>query len=54
MKTIEIKKTDKRKTYLDKLKKLSHKGLDTKKYSGKLKITDNPVDIQRRLRDEWK
>lgn len=54
MKTITIKKTDKKKAYLKKLENLISPGLDVKKYSGKLKITENPLKIQKRLRDEWK
>lgn len=28
-------------------------GITAAKYSGILKLTEDPVDIQRRLRDEW-
>lgn len=53
MKTITIKKTDRKNIYTKKLQKLTIPGLDVKKYSGKIKITENPVEIQKRLRDEW-
>ncbi len=51
MKTITIKKTDKRKTYLKKLEKLIPSGLDVKKYSGKINIVEDPLEIQKRLRN---
>lgn len=35
------------------LVKRRKKGVNVRKYAGKLKIQDNPVTIQRRLRDEW-
>ena len=31
----------------------SKKGLDIKKYCGVLKLTEDPMVIQKRLRDEW-
>jgi len=54
MKIITIKKSERKKTYKKKLEKIDVPGLDVKKYLGKLKITDDPLDIQKRLRDEWK
>ena len=30
------------------------KGVDVKKYAGKVKAKGNPVTLQRKLRDEWK
>lgn len=29
------------------------KGIDARKYSGVLKLKEHPLDIQRKLRDEW-
>jgi hypothetical protein len=29
------------------------KGVNTKKYCGVLKLDEDPMDIQKRLRDEW-
>lgn len=29
------------------------KGVDTKKYCGVLKLKDDPLVMQKRLRDEW-
>jgi len=29
------------------------KWLDSSKYSGKIKLSEDPVSIQKRLRDEW-
>ncbi|MHB2149560.1 hypothetical protein ACX8XP_10920 [Calditrichota bacterium LG25] len=54
MKLITIEKEDQRKSYIKKLKQITIKGLDTKKYCGKLKIEKDPLKLQRRLRDEWK
>jgi hypothetical protein len=37
------------------LKKLKRKkGVNTKKYSGVIKLKENPVQIQKQLRDEWR
>lgn len=54
MKTITIRKEDRKQTYIRKLNQITLKGLDTKKYCGKLKIEEDPLMIQKRLRDEWK
>ncbi len=29
------------------------KGVDVKKYAGKLKLNRSPIDIQKEMRDEW-
>ena len=29
------------------------KGFDAKKYCGKIKLKEHPLEIQKRLRDEW-
>lgn len=33
--------------------KTTGRGFDAKKYSGKLKLKFDPVEMQRSLRDEW-
>lgn len=38
-------------TILNKLKK--KKGVDTKKYCGTIKLKEDPLAIQKKLRDEW-
>jgi hypothetical protein len=53
MKIITIKKNDKKKLYLKELQKLAMPGLDVKKYSGKINISEDALLIQKRLRDEW-
>ncbi len=30
------------------------KGVDVKKYAGKVKAKDNPLTLQKKLRNEWK
>ncbi|APF20166.1 hypothetical protein [Caldithrix abyssi] len=54
MKTITITKKDRKQTYIRKLNQITLKGLDAKKYCGILKIEEDPLKIQKRLRDEWK
>jgi len=34
-------------------KAVSSKGVDTKKYCGVIKLTKDPLTIQKQLRDEW-
>lgn len=34
-------------------KAVASKGVDTKKYCGVIKLTENPLVIQKELRDEW-
>lgn len=36
-----------------KLNKLSRKGVDTKKYCGTIKLKENPLAIQQKMRNEW-
>lgn len=52
-----IKKGDSKssiKKALQKIQEENGKGFDAKKYSGILKLDEDPLDIQRSLRDEWK
>jgi len=51
---IKIKENEESPSYKKKLRRVKLKGLNTKKYCGKLKLTENPLEIQRRLRSEWK
>jgi hypothetical protein len=53
MVTIIKKGTDK--ILIDKLlnKALKTKGVDTKKYCGVISLKENPLVIQKRMRDEW-
>ena len=53
MKTIIIKKSEQKKSYKKKLAQLKIKGFDAGKYLGKLSISENPSEIQKRLRNEW-
>lgn len=36
------------------LKKVPRKGVDTKKYCGTIKLKDDPMAIQQKMRNEWK
>jgi hypothetical protein len=36
-----------------KLEKLPTKGVDTKKYCGVIKLKEDPLEIQKKMRDEW-
>jgi hypothetical protein len=52
---IVIKKGESKKSIQNKLRKLKGgKGFPASKFTGKIKIDEDPVAIQRRLRDEWK
>jgi hypothetical protein len=51
--TIIIKKSDQKKAYNKKLAQIKIKGFDAMKYLGRLNITENPSEIQKRLRDEY-
>jgi len=53
MNVIRIKRSEKKSSYQKKLRLLKSKGLDAKKYCGKISLKEDPREIQRRLRDEW-
>lgn len=36
------------------LEDLASKGVDTKKFCGVIKLKEDPLDIQKKMRDEWK
>jgi len=38
---------------LEKIQEPPNKGFNAKKYSGILKLNKDPLEIQRRMRDEW-
>ena len=51
---VTIKKGDSKKTIERKLKSLPEKkGFQAYKYLGKVKFEGDPVEIQRKMRDEW-
>ena len=49
-----IKKKATRKNIADALRKLrNRKGFDAKQFKGRLNLTEEPVQIQKNMRDEW-
>jgi len=54
MKTIEITSSEQKQSYRKKIKQLKIVGLNTSKYLGKISIPEEPMQVQKRLRDEWK
>ncbi len=56
--TIIIKKGESKKSMEAKLRKLNarkkKKGFPAHRFTGKMKIAGDPVQIQRKLRDEWR
>lgn len=49
-----IKKRSAKKVISEKFNKaLSLKGVDTRKYCGVIKLSKDPLAIQKELRDEW-
>jgi hypothetical protein len=54
MNVINIKKSDKKSSYQKKLRLLKYKGLDAKRYCGKINLEEDPRASQRKLRNEWK
>lgn len=52
---IVIKKSDSKKTIERKLRRLpKEKGFDSYKYLGRVKINEDGLEIQKRLRNGWK
>ena len=41
-------------TSIKKLSSSKKKGFDANKFCGVIKLNEEPLDIQKRLRDEWK
>lgn len=49
-----IRKKSKRKDISKKFEKaISKPGVDTRKYCGMIRLTQDPLEIQKKLRDEW-
>jgi len=49
-----IKKGDSKKQLKEQIEKaLKTKGVDTHKYCGVIKLKEDPLEIQKRMRDEW-
>jgi hypothetical protein len=49
-----IKKKSKRKDIARKFEKaITNSGVDTKKYCGVIRLSEDPLQIQKKLRDEW-
>ncbi|MBI1768804.1 MAG: hypothetical protein HY015_07035 [Bacteroidetes bacterium] len=53
MATIIKKKSSKRDIARKFNKAISSKGVDTRKYCGVIKLSKDPLTIQKELRDEW-
>jgi len=53
MATIIRKKSSKRDISKKFNKAISSKGVDTRKYCGVIKLSKDPLAIQKELRDEW-
>jgi hypothetical protein len=52
--TVTIKSTEDKITIIKKLKDIKRKGkLDALKHCGKIKLNDDPMTIQKKMRDEW-
>jgi len=50
----EAKKRNSKITRIRKKKKSEKKGVDTLKYCGVITLDEDPLAIQKRLRDEWR
>jgi hypothetical protein len=48
------KMKEKTRLLLKKHNKFSGKGIITDKYSGAIRLKDDPLQVQKELRDEWK
>ena len=53
---VTVIKKGQNKTKINKLlaKAMKTKGVDTHKYCGVIKLKEDPLVIQKRMRDEWK
>jgi hypothetical protein len=51
----EIKNKTKKKqiTRIKRAQRSKSEGVDTLKYCGRIKLTEDPLAIQKKLRDEW-
>ena len=51
---VVIKKGSSKKNIMDALKKLPiRKGFNAKKHCGVIRLKEHPLDIQKKMRDEW-
>ena len=50
---MEVRKKEKKIKQVRRLKKDVDRGVDTKIFCGVLKLKEDPLVIQKRLRDEW-
>lgn len=53
MVTIVKKGSDKKEAAKQLKKALKTKGVDTRKYCGVIKLVEDPLEIQKKMRDEW-
>lgn len=51
---METRKKEQKIKRIRRLKSDLEKGVDTKKYCGVLKLKEDPLTIQKKLRDEWR
>jgi hypothetical protein len=51
---MEIRKKDQKIKRVRRQKSDVEKGVDTKKFCGVIKLKEDPMAIQKRLRNEWK
>ncbi|MBX2900198.1 MAG: hypothetical protein KF775_11130 [Cyclobacteriaceae bacterium] len=54
---VKIKRGESKRSIENKLRKIKgkdKKGFPSKLFTGKVKFDGNPVELQRKLRDEWK
>lgn len=47
-------KSDKIRTLLEGLNKSKSKGIDSSRFSGTIQLKEDPLQIQKKYRDEWK
>ena len=53
MAPIVIRRKDRKESYKKKLESIKSTGIKTKKYCGKIELEQDPVMIQKELRNEW-
>ncbi len=46
-------RSDKIRILLERLNKSTGKGIDSQKYSGTIRLKEDPLHVQKKLRDEW-
>jgi hypothetical protein len=45
--------SDKIRILLKRLNKSANKGIDSEKYSGTIRLKEDPLKVQKKIRDEW-